>query len=247
MVENLLRDSWKDLDSAELRILLDQRIGGPGQYQDQIKNPYKFHLPLVASCQITLTFRDQKIVAIQPGPAFDPDKWKQVCREIESLTLPGPVTIGRGWSFSGLRVLGSWRGKYSGVQILPPPSGAPLAPVEHADHPFILEFPVKATELRPLLQYRLAREHRRLTLLLNILLAGGTSLQVRRPRHLWAAVPGADGHFLGSLRANGAENSQRKRIRLLSGYAVWLRVKPAALVARAPAREPQSTRNLEAS
>src|SRR5207302_3522836 len=34
------------------------------------------------------------------------------------------------------------------------------------------------------------RQHRRLTLLLNVLLAGHTSCQPQRPRHLWAIAPG---------------------------------------------------------
>jgi hypothetical protein len=31
MATNLLRASWKRVDSHELRLLLDERIGGPGQ------------------------------------------------------------------------------------------------------------------------------------------------------------------------------------------------------------------------
>jgi hypothetical protein len=103
--------------------------------------------------------------------------------------------VGRGYSFSGLPVLGSWRGERSGVQILPPPKDAPRAPVEMADHPFILEFPIVENEYPPLTLYRREREHRRLTLLLNILLPGGTSIQPRRPRHFWADVSRDDGSF----------------------------------------------------
>jgi len=38
------------------------------------------------------------------------------------------------------------------------------------------------------------REHRKLTLLLNVLLAGRTSLQPRRPEHFWAVVDNAAGN-----------------------------------------------------
>jgi hypothetical protein len=38
------------------------------------------------------------------------------------------------------------------------------------------------------------REHRNLTLLLNVLLAGHTSLQSNRSAHFWASVPYDDGH-----------------------------------------------------
>jgi hypothetical protein len=99
------------------------------------------------------------------------------------------MKTGREYSFSGFRVDGPWRGECSGVQILPPPADAPGAPVEIAEHPFILEFPVIKSDFWPLTNHRRMRTHRNLTLLLNVLLAGGTSLQPRRPRHFWANIP----------------------------------------------------------
>ena len=72
MTTNLLNEAWMDLDSAELRILLDERIGGPGQYHGRSENPNVLNLPLAGtSCRISLTFREAKILAIEPGPAFD--------------------------------------------------------------------------------------------------------------------------------------------------------------------------------
>ena len=84
MTENLLNDRWTDLDSAELRLLLDKRIGGPGQYHDRPNNPNLLYLPLAgASCRIKLTFHDKKIVGVEAGPAFDVDEWQQISEEIE--------------------------------------------------------------------------------------------------------------------------------------------------------------------
>jgi len=91
-------------------------------------------------------------------------------------------------------VPGSWRGEHSGVQILAPPDHAPRAPVEMADHPFILEFPIKASDFLPVTNHRWLREHRNLTLLLNVLLAGRTSLQPRRSENFWASLPSDDDH-----------------------------------------------------
>lgn len=193
MSTNLLKGNWTDLDSAELSFILYELIGRPGQYQDRSNNPNRFYLPLASSsCRIKLTFSENKqIVAIEPGPAFDATEWARVVKEIET---SAPLKVGRDCSFSSFRVLGSWRGARSGVQILPPPADAPCAPCEMAEHPFILEFPVKASDLWPITNYRRMREHRRLTLLLNILLAGRTSVQPRRFMHLWATVPRDDGH-----------------------------------------------------
>ncbi len=190
---NLLRKTWTDLDSFELRLLLNERIGGPGQYDSQSDSD-KFYLPLAgSSCRIQLTFLGNKIVAVEPGPAFNAAEWERLSEEIEKSILAGPTKVGREYSFSSFRVQGSWRGDRSGVQILPPPNDAPRAPVEMADHPFILEFPIRASDFWPVTNHRRIREHRKLTLLLNVLLAGRVRLQPRGYEHFWASVPRDDG------------------------------------------------------
>src|SRR5207302_1709741 len=152
MRTNLFKDTWADLDPGELRFILHERIGRPGQYSDRGNNPNTFYLPLAGlSCQVKLTFSQaKKIVTIEPGPAFDAAVWHQVTEDIET---PGPLKIGRDCSFSSFRVFGSWRGPRSGVQILPPPADAPIAPVEMAEHPFILEFPLSVSEHWPITNY----------------------------------------------------------------------------------------------
>src|ERR1700730_5159355 len=174
MAENLLRETWANLDSQELKLLLDKRIGGTGQFDSRDVNPNKFYLPLArASCRVALTYRNKKIVAVEPGAAFDAAEWQKIADGIESAILVGPRKVGREYSFSGFRVPGSWRGVRSGVQILPPSPQAPRAPVEMAAHPFILEFPIIGApndDLWPITNHRRRREHRRLTLLLDVLL-----------------------------------------------------------------------------
>src|ERR1019366_7283813 len=124
----------------ELRLLLDKCIGGQGQYDGQSEHPNRLFLPLAReSCKIVLTYKGNKITAIEAGQAFDPGEWKQISKEIEDLILTGPTKTGRDYSFSRRRVLGSWRGPRSGVQILPPPDDAPRALTEMAEHPFILD------------------------------------------------------------------------------------------------------------
>jgi hypothetical protein len=107
---NLFKASWAATDVTELRCILRERIGGPGQYYDQANNPNTFYLPLHGlSCQVKLTFsQDKEIVAIEPGPAFDATKWARVTEDIEA---SGTLKAGRDCSFSSFRVLGSWRGK----------------------------------------------------------------------------------------------------------------------------------------
>jgi hypothetical protein len=125
MAENLLRDSWADLDQADLRLLLKERIGQPGQYDG---DESVIHLPLAGEkCRIALTYKNSKIVVINPGAAFDRQEWDEICAEIEESILKGPQKIGREFSFSTYRVNGYWRGERSRVQILPPPQNAPSA------------------------------------------------------------------------------------------------------------------------
>jgi hypothetical protein len=195
MPDNLLKEGWTRLGSYELRLLLDKCIGGPGQYDvGQSEKPQRFYLPVARDgCKVALTFQGSEIIAIQPGEAFDAAEWRAISREIETSLHAGPMKVGRNYSFSRFRVPGSWRGTSSGVQILPPPDDAPRAPVEMADHPFILEFPLKESDHWPLTNHRRIQEHRKLTLLLNVLLEGRTSFLPRRLEHFWASIPRGDG------------------------------------------------------
>jgi hypothetical protein len=189
MATNLLRPSWGQLDSHELRILLDNRIGGPGQYDGRETNPNRLYLPLAGpQCRVVLTYRGQQITSVEPGPGFDAAQWDAVAEEIETSVLTGPTRVGRDYSFSSYRVQGSWRGERSGVQILPPHPSGPTPPCEMAEHPFILEFPVQQARLWAITNHCRQREHRNLTLLLNTLLAGRTNLQPRRSTHFWGYI-----------------------------------------------------------
>jgi hypothetical protein len=188
--DNLLNESWTDLNSDELRLLLRERFGGgPGQYDGDDE---KLYLPLArGESRIVLTFADNKIAAVEPGEAFDPAEWERVSREIEGAILAGAPKTGRDYSFSTFPVLGSWRGRRSGLQILPAPDDAPRG--AGSPYPFILEFPIKGSDLWFITNHRRIREHRRLTLLLNLLLAGHTSSPLPRAGHFWAHILRDDG------------------------------------------------------
>ena len=177
MTNNLLRETWAGLDQADLRLLLRERIGDPGQYDG---NRDVLHLPLAREkCRISLTYKGAKIVAIEPGAAFDTVEWERICEEIEESILKGPQKVGRDISFSTFGVEGWWRGTRSGVQIVPTPDNAPRA--RELAVPFILEFPIQDAGIWSITNHRRMREHRRITRLLNLLLAGATkSLPERR-------------------------------------------------------------------
>jgi hypothetical protein len=187
MTDNLL--IWPNLQPAELMIVLHERIGGNWQGNISAKKPSMLYIPEFGpTCQVVLRFDGPKIVAIESGQAFDRTQWKQISNEIENSVLRGPTRVGREYSFSGRRVTGSWRGKHSGVQILPPPGDLPSVPTESGDHPFILEFPLMAASLDTVTNYRRVRKHRDLTFLLNVLLVGGAKSMGFRSTHCWAGT-----------------------------------------------------------
>jgi hypothetical protein len=194
VAENLLRDTWADLDQADLRLLLKERIAEDGFSHGQYDSDENvIHLPLArAQCRVSLIYKGAKIVAIEPGPAFDRQEWDRIRAEIEGPIMKGPLRVGRDISFNTKGVAGWWRGERSGVQILPAPEGAPRAN-EGADNPFILEFPIQDAGVWPTTNYsitnqRRRREHQKLTLLLNLLLAGTTKFLRERPKQFWTNV-----------------------------------------------------------
>jgi hypothetical protein len=89
-----------------LKLLLDKRIGGPGQFDDRATNPNKFYLPLAgASCRVALAYRDKKIIAVEPGLAFDAAEWQKIATEIENAILAGLPKVGLLTALSGAAAL----------------------------------------------------------------------------------------------------------------------------------------------
>lgn len=158
----------------------------PRQYDGVSKN--RLCLPVAgADARVILQFRGARITRILSGPAFDSAQWAEFANEVASGLIAGPRKIGREISFAGQPVVGSWKGKRSGVQILPPPHEAPLPPVLMADHPFLLEFPLREASRWRITNHRRIREHERLSNLLNVLLTPGITVLPRRQDHFWAA------------------------------------------------------------
>lgn len=186
MERNLLKPEWAALEPDELRVLLENRIGGPGQITGE-QSDSCFYLPLAGpNCQVALRFVGASISKVEPGPAFDAEQWARLSSDIDTLLHTAPSKVGRNIAFSGFRVTGWWRGEQSAAQILPPPAGAPTVPYEMGEHPFILEFPLHADSAFTVTNFRRLREHRNLARLLNVLLTGGVRCETGQPEHVWA-------------------------------------------------------------
>jgi hypothetical protein len=90
---NFLPKKWANIDDPrELRLLLDKHFGGPGQSDRALGDPNKLYLPLARSdCRIALNFHKKKIVAIEPGQAFDAAEWQRISHEINRSLFDGPL------------------------------------------------------------------------------------------------------------------------------------------------------------
>jgi hypothetical protein len=187
MPNNLL--VWPNLQPAELMILLHERMGGTWQGDISVRRPSELYIPMFGpTCRVILKFDGPKIVAIYKGEAFETTQWDQISTEIEHSILKGPTRVGREYSFCGRRVIGSWRGTHSGVQICPPHDDLPRVPGLSGDHPFILEFPLMVAASDTITHNRRLRRHRDLTLVLNVLLVGGAKSMGFRSSHCWAGT-----------------------------------------------------------
>ncbi len=106
MPNNLL--IWPNLQPTELMILLHERMGGTWQGDLSVRRPSKLYIPMFGpTCRVMLKFVGPKIVAIEPGEAFDTTQWEQISSEIENSVLRGPTRVGREYSFSSRRVTAS--------------------------------------------------------------------------------------------------------------------------------------------
>lgn len=185
---NLLPETWRDVDSHELRLLLKERIGGSGQYDLEISGDDPIHIPLAREeCKLLLTYKKGYISEILAGPAFISSEWQAIVEEVEKTLRNGADVAARTIAFSSFRVLGVWASQNSSVRILPPPESAPKPQMEIAEHPFVLEYSYKSVVSESVTKYRANVAFQRITLLLNALLIGRTSSQPSSGTSMWTS------------------------------------------------------------
>ena len=109
---DLFLKTWENLDSNELRLLFNEKIGGTGQVNGGINENAPFYLPMADdTCQIILKFKKKKINSISPGKSFNEKSWVEISQLIDGLVNGGQSKVGRQISFSTKRVDGYWRGR----------------------------------------------------------------------------------------------------------------------------------------
>ena len=191
---SLFLKTWENLDSNELRLLFNEKIGGTGQVNGGITEGAPFYLPMADdTCQIILKFKEKKIHSITQGKAFDGEIWSEISKQIDNLVNGGQSKVGRQIGFSTKRVDGYWRGRNSNIQICPPPENAPMPNELYAENPFVLEFPFKQCGIDRIDNYRLSREHRRFIRVLNVILLSHIQFLGMRQKKYWAQLWPQDG------------------------------------------------------
>jgi hypothetical protein len=238
-----MRKNWAGIDSSDLRMILENRIGGPGQYSGGVTEKGPLYLPVFESARVAIRFKGNRVSEILPASHFDEVQWKAVSADLDALGATAPDSFGRDFAFSSYRVTGWWHGEKSRVSILPPPDGAPTMPYEMGEHPFVLEAPLVNDRDYSVANFRRRREVRRMALLLNILLVGRVNVEPRQTRHAWAitapqfSIPGQqiDIMQVGPTETHRVEWVQR-------GYITYLDTQ-IVQVPSLPVGEPLGTLN----
>jgi hypothetical protein len=128
------------------------------------------------------------VADIIEGSALSASLRKELYQYVEEAFGDSGERVARAFLFSLDRVTGTWR---SGdrFQILPVPPEAPDAEESYAAHPFVLEYPYKATPNAWLKLFRLEKSAHQLKLLLNLFLNGSITWKSTSVRKHWVFQP----------------------------------------------------------
>jgi hypothetical protein len=139
-------------------------------------------------CALSLHYDKKGVLRdVRTGPAFTDQLLEAISGRVESALLADEWTVvRRNVMFSGQVVEGYW--KHGDVlQMLPAPTEFPKPPQAFGDHPFILEFPVRASPDPFLEAVRATRRSNELRLVLSAVCLGRITVSSNARQH-WAMV-----------------------------------------------------------
>jgi hypothetical protein len=141
--------------------------------------------------QLRLELRHGQIIRIWAGNSLSDQELDGLLDQIEAdLKDKRIAEFGAEILFAHRPVQGGFRFKAIPMQILPPPSDAPLPQQWSADHPFVLEYPIQAFRSPELRLKRRQKNAVEWTWVLNALLRGSIKCSGTRPRQMWAIKSG---------------------------------------------------------
>lgn len=182
MPDNLLSQlDALGLDHYELLTLMGSHWGGSCTTEDN-----SVLYPCTESYVVKARTKNDQIISIEPGPGFSENTLVPLKDKIRTTLIESSGSIIRAdILFSSKPVKGSFRITDGQLQIIPAPDHAPHPPMMIADHPFILEFPIKCSSDGFVTNNRAMRRALELTWTLNALLRSAISRIGPRVRHLW--------------------------------------------------------------
>lgn len=154
--------------------------------------------PAAKSFSIRVTHDHGRIRKIFAGPALVKK------RDIEALVAdveanlmdPSVKEYGRGMLLAPKPVKGVLQCPSAGVQLLPPPGGTPHPDWINAEHPFVIEFPIRVWHDPALRFWRRRKNLVEWAWVLTSLLDTTVRVQAARSRSMWVRTPGDGGRFL---------------------------------------------------
>jgi len=185
MPDNLLSQlDAPELDHYELLTLMGRHWGGSCTTEDN-----SVLYPCTESYVIKVRTKDDRIVSIEPGPGCSDAALALLKEKVRTTLVESSGSVIRAdILFSSKPVKGSFRAAKDRFQIYPPPINAPRPGVLSADHPFILEFPLKSSSDGFVTNNRAMRRALELTWTLNALLRASITRIGPRARHLWGLI-----------------------------------------------------------
>ena len=152
----------------------------------------EFTFPAADDYMLKLKLRDGQVVNITAGKLLSKQELDELLEQVEAdLKDERIAEYGIEILFAHRPVAGGFRFHSLPMQILPPPPEAPRPPHPGGEHPFVLEYPMRAhrtPELRLKRRYNNAVKWARV---LNALLYGSvTWYSSPRPRQMWATKSG---------------------------------------------------------
>jgi hypothetical protein len=170
------------VDDRELLYLLERDYGHP-----QISDRNVLIYPGAERYAIAISEKDGRIKSIQSGPGFDRAIWEQFKGSVRRVLIDqaaGP-SIAAYVLFSSRPIIGSFRSSSGLIQIRQAPPEAPRPGVVDADHPFILEFPIRRSTDGFLTNMRRLRGALEWTWTLNAVLRHSITCLTPRVRFFW--------------------------------------------------------------
>jgi hypothetical protein len=176
------RFSLSLIDHQELLLVLTLRYATCWRISDN-----EISFPASDDYRLKLEMHHGQITKISSGPSLAEQELAELLDQVES-DLKDNVIDGYGFEilFASKPVKGGYRFKTLPIQISPAPSEAPRPPFLNADHPFVLEYPIRRCRTPNVRFLRRTKNAIEWAWALNALLSSSIKYASSRSRSFWA-------------------------------------------------------------